>query len=264
MALIDSILGTVQINNSTEPIVAVCGTSLTIKQGWGTAEIVGAVAFGDTDDITRAVITAPSWSDANGVSCLVKSDVAAELGPFKLYDCMFDVPIPVAPGDTIVMNMTSETGANTQAYGLIWVKYNGAGQWVKPGAGMKAVVTRQWTADAQLVSNTDTAQTALNTLAASKMYQVCGLRSGGIAAATAGLVGPAFMIMHSGPGEFNGAQLILPLGKGIDVAGQDNIELAKAGMLTPQFRGGQAFNYRLYGFTAEQPQGEILFFASQP
>ena len=99
---------------------------------------------------------------------------------------------------------------------------------------------------------------------ASKMYQVCGLRSGGIAAATAGLVGPAFMIMHSGPGEFNGAQLILPLGKGIDVAGQDNIELAKAGMLTPQFRGGQAFNYRLYGFTAEQPQGEILFFASQP
>jgi len=265
MALIDSILGTVQINNSTEPIVAVCGTSLTIKQGWGTAEIVGAVAFGDTDAITRAVITAPSWSDANGVSCLVKSDVADELGPFKLYDCMFDVPIPVAPGDTIDMPRTSEPPANSQAYGLIWVEYTGCNAtWTLAGSNMAAMVTRQWTADAQLVSNTDTAQTALNTLAASKMYQVCGLRSGGIAAATAGLVGPAFMIMHSGPGEFNGAQLILPLGKGIDVAGQDNIELAKAGMLTPQFRGGQAFNYRLYGFTAEQPQGEILFFASQP
>ena len=263
--LVDSILGTVQINNSTEPIVAVCNTSLTIRQGWGNAEIIGGIAFGDTDDITRAVITAPSWSDANGVSVMVKSDVAAELGPLQLPNAMFDVPIPVAPGDTIVMNVTSETAANTQAYGLIWVRYSGAGAWVPPGSGMKAMVTRQWTADAQLVSNTDTAQTALNTLAASKNYQLAGVRSGGIAAATAGLVGPAFMIFANGPGEFNGAQLIVPLGKGIDVAGQDCCELAKCRfMLTPQFRGGQAFNYRLYGFTAEQPQGEILFFASAP
>jgi len=264
MVLVDSILGTVQINNSAEAMVAVAGTSLTIKQGWGSAKIIGACAFGDTDDITRAVITAPSWSDANGMSVMVKSDVAAELGPFSLPQAMFDVPVPVAPGDTIVMTLTSETAANTQAYGLIWVEYSGAGSWVLAGQGMNAMVTRQWTADAQLVSNTDTAQTAINTLAASKQYQIAGVRSGGIAAATAGLVGPAFVIFHSGPGEFNGAQLILPLGKGMDVAGQDCIELRKAGMKSPTFRGGQTFNWRLYGFTAEQPQGEMLFFASAP
>lgn len=265
MVMMDTIVNTVQINASAEAGVAAMGTSMTVRNGWGNARIVGAVAFGDTDDITRSVITCPSWSDANGVSVPVISMVAAEASQVCLDRFRLPVPVPVQPSDVLTHTHTSETAANTQAYGMIWIEYQGGGQsWPMAGEGAQSLVTRNWTAGAQLVSNTDTVQTAINTLAANKMYQVVGVKSNGIAAGTAGIVGPAFIGFYAGPGEYGGAQLILPLPHGIDESGPGVIDLVRAGFRSPRFKGGQDVAWKLYGFTAEQPQGEIIFAVDKP
>lgn len=260
MPVLDTIVNTVQINASAEAGVAAMGTSMTVRNGWGAARIIGAAAFGDTDDITRSVITCPSWSDANGVSVPVVSMVAAEAAQIMLDRFRFPVPIPVQPSDVLTHTHTSETAANTQAYGIIWIEYQNGGQnWPMACEGAQALVTRNWTAGAQLVSNTDTVQTAFTTLAANKVYQVVGVKSNGIAAGTAGNVGPMFIGFYAGPGEFGGCQLILPVPHGIDESGPSIIDLAKAGFRSPKFKGGQDVAWKLYGFTAEQPQGEVIF-----
>lgn len=265
MPVIDTIANTVQINASAEAGVAVMGTSMTIRNGWGRARILGAVALGDTDDITRSVITCPSWSDANGVSVPVVSCVATDLPHLKLEDYVFPVPIPVQPSDVLTHTHTSETAANTQAMGLIWVEYEKAGQdWPKAGDGAKAMVCRNFTAGGALVSLTDTIQTAFTTLAANKTYQVIGVKSNGIAAGTAGIVGPCFIGFYAGPGEFGGSQLIVPLPRGLDTGCPNMIDLIKAGFRSPKFKGGQDVAWKLYGFTAEQPQGELILAVDQP
>lgn len=260
MPVMDSILCTVQANNNTVNGVATMGTSLAIRNGWGAARIVGGMAFGDTDDITRAVVTCPSWSDANGVSLPVVSMVAAEAAAFDLDQCRFDVPIEVQPSDLLNVAFTSETAANTQCYALLYVEYMDAGvKWDRAGVGMKSVVTRNFTAIGALVSNTEAVQTALTSLAANKRYQMIGVRCNGISTGAAGIVGPAFIKFRAGPGEFGGANVILPLPHGIDQSGPTIISLVKCGFLTPTFQGGQNIDYSLLGFTAETPQGELLF-----
>jgi len=265
MVKMDTIVNTVQINNSAEAGVAVMGTSMTIRNGWGDARIIGAVCLGDTDDITRSIITCPSWSDANGVSVPVVSCVATDLPNIKLEDYIFPVPIPVQPSDVLTHTHTSETAANTQAVGLIWVEYMKGGQnWEKAGDGAQAIVCRNFTAGGNLVSLTDTVQTAITSLAANKTYQVIGVKSNGIAAGTAGNVGPLLIGFYAGPGEFGGAQLILPMPRGLDTGGPNMIDLVKAGMRTPRFKGGQDLAWKLYDFTAEQPQGEIILAVDKP
>jgi len=260
MPVMDTIVSTVQINASDEAGVAIMGTSQTVRNGWGAARIVGAVAFGDTDDITRSVITCPSWSDANGVSIPVVSMIAAEASQLALDRFKFDVPISVQPSDVLSHNFVSETAANTQAYGMIWIEYMAAGQnWPVAGVGMVSMVTRNFTSIGALTSNVEQQQTPITTLAANKMYQILGIKSNGISAGTAGIVGPAFIKFNAGPGEFGGANLILPIPHGIDESGPSIISLPKCGWLSPKFKGGQNVAYSILGFTAETPQGEILF-----
>lgn len=265
MPMIDTIVNTATVNNASVAGAAAMGTSLTIRNGWGAARIIGAVALAATDDITRSVITCPSWSDANGVSVPVVDCAAAALPKLKLEDYRFPVPIPVQPSDVLTHIHTSETGAATRVVALIWVEYQGGGQtWPMAGEGAAAIVTRNFTASAALVSLVDTPQPAITTLAANKVYQVIGVRSGGIAAGTAGCVGPLLIGFFAGPGEFGGAQLIVPVPRGLDTGGPETIDLVKAGFRSPRFRGGQDVAWKLYDFTAEQPQGEILFAVDRP
>ena len=265
MVMMDTIVNTVQINQSSEAGVAVMGTSMTIRNGWGKARIVGAVTLGDTDDITRSVITCPSWSDANGLSVPVVSCVATDLPNIRLEDYMLPVPVPVEPSDVLTHTHTSETAANTQAVGLIWVEYQGGGQnWDKAGEKAASITCRNWTAGGALVPLTDTVQAAFATLAANKTYQVIGVKSNGIAAGTAGNVGPLLIGFYAGPGEFGGAQLILPVPRGLDTGGAEMIDLVKAGMRSPRFRGGQDVAWKLYDFTAETPQGELILAVDKP
>lgn len=245
------------INNETDDLDAIDGTSLTTRSGYGRPKITHALAFTDTDDIQEVWCVPSGYNDANGFEIQAISIYSAVTSP-DIMRSRLPIPIEVPENTPLVINARSETAANSRCSVWMLLQYPKASvfQPVKTTGGM---VRRAWEHGAALVSNTPANSTNINDLQSGRSYQLVGVGKAAVNGATAGLVGDAYFGLQTN--HTDGAIFYLPLcNSGNYITGGDGegwVDLAALGIPSPIIPGGQPLLTRCAGFTAEQPQAEI-------
>jgi len=248
------------INAETDVMVAIDGSSLTTRSGWGRPKITHAMAFVDTDDIQRVWCVPSGYNDPNGFEIECVNIYSAVTAP-DIREAILPIPVEVPENTPLVISATSETVANTRCEVWMMLEYpSGPGNFVMPRTS-GGLVKRSWEHGAALVSNTPANSTNITDLQAGRMYQLIGLGKAAVNGATAGLVGPAyfaFQTNHTG-----GSNFWIPLcnSNNYCTAGNGNgwVDFADCKLKSPIIPGGQPLLTRSCGFTAEQPQAELQF-----
>lgn len=245
------------INNETDQLVAINGTSLTTRTGYGRPLITHALARVDTDDIQEVWVVPSGYNDANGFEVQTVGIYSAVTSP-DIMRSRLPIPIEVPENTPLVINARSETAANSRCAVWLMLQYprSSVFQPVKSTGGL---VRRAWEHGAALVSNTPANSTNINDLQSGRMYQLAGVGKAAVNGATAGLVGDAYFGLQTN--HTDGAIFYLPLcNSGNYVTAGDGegwLDLAALGIPSPVIPGGQPLLTRCAGFTAEQPQAEI-------
>lgn len=249
------------VNAATANLAALSPTSLTIRDGaYGDAFITHAMAFASTDDVHRVEVIPSGYIDTNGfeVPYIVRYAATAS---FDMKAAKLAKPIPVKPNTALQIQATSETAANTVVFAWLWIEYrNKMGTYVSGPLG-EGLTTRGADATGALTSNVEAAGTAITTLQAGRAYRLAGLSGGGIAAQTAGNVGPVFMKL-SGPAEFNGMQCYVPLANSSNYVATGAFgwsDFNAADIKMPVFKAPNTVTPYWLGYTAEQPEARLIF-----
>lgn len=248
------------INAETDVLAAIDGTSLTTRTGYGRPKITHAMAFVDTDDIQRVWCVPSGYNDANGFEIKTVDIYSAVTSPqFRM--SKYPIPVEVPENCVLTISAQSETAANTRCEVWMLLQYPKASQAFDMPVGAAGLVKRQWEHGAALVSNTPANSTNINDLQAGRKYKLIGVGKAAVNGATAGLVGPAYFGFQAN--HTDGAIYYLPLANSNNYitagAGNGWLDLKEMDIPAPTIAGGQPLLTRSAGFTAEQPQAEIMF-----
>jgi len=246
------------VNAEIEALAALAPTSLTTRTGYGRPKVIAFGAVASTDDVEKVWCVPSAFADSNGFGApYVNIYAAANSTDWE--QAKLQVPIELPENCALTINAQSETAANSVVFAWMLLEYPNGGKMNAPQAG-PSIVRRAWEHGAALVSNTIAASTAITDLAAGTQYQPIAVGHGGVNGATAGCVGPWF-IRFDNP-EMEGANLFVPVpnNAGYSAAGGIGIlDFGRLGIKMPSFSGGVNFRTSAIGYTAEQPQAEILF-----
>lgn len=248
------------VNNASVALAALAPTSATVRDNsFGKAYLVNAMALCSTDDVHRVEITWPGMKDTNGIEVPYVTRYAATAS-FDLKASKLPKKIPIPPNSTITVTATSETAANTVVYVWLNIEYTSIGASEVPSA-MGSYTTREINAGGALTSNVVLAGTALTTtLQSERTYQVVGIMGGGIAAQTAGFVGPAF-VKFVGPAGYAGLESFIPLANSsnyVATGGTAWEDFVEAGIIQPKFKAPCPMTPYFLGYTAEQPEARVI------
>ena len=245
------------VNNETDVLAAIAGTSLTTRTGYGKPKITHAMAFTDTDDIQRVQCVPSGYNDPFGFE-IETVDIYSAVTNFNLKESVLPIPVEVPENCVLSVNAQSETAANTQIQVWMMLEYPKASVFTEPMRS-GGLVCRDWEHGAALVSNTVAASTNITDLQAGRKYQIIGVGKAAVNGATAGLVGPAFFGLQ--PNHTDGANWYVPLANSDNFVtagcGQGWVDFADCKLKSPIIPGGQPLLTRCVGFTAEQPQAQL-------
>lgn len=247
------------VNNETEALAALSPTTLTTRTGYGRPKIIAFGALTSTDDVEKVWCLPAGYSDNNGIGCpYVQIYAAANSTDWE--QAKLQNPVEVPENCALTINAQSETAANSVVFAWVLLEYPNGGQMVPPANNAPATVRRAYEHGAALVSNTLASSTAISDLAAGTLYQPIAVGHGGVNGATAGCVGPWFLRFDNP--EMQGANLFVPVPNNAAYSaagGVGVLDFGRLGIKMPAFAGGTNFRMSAIGYTAEQPQAEILF-----
>lgn len=248
------------VNAETDVLVAIDGTSLTTRSGYGKPKITHAIAFCDTDDIQRVWCVPSGFIDPNGFE-IKAVNIYSAVTNFNMKSSKLPVPIEVPENCALQISAQSETAANTRVEVWMLLQYPKASPAFDSQVPLGGMVKRAWEHGAALVSNTPANSTNITDLQSGRKYKLVGVGKAAVNGATAGLVGPAYFGFQ--PNHTDGAIYYLPLCNSDNYVtagcGQGWIDLMELGIPAPMIAGGQPLMTRSAGFTAEQPQAELAF-----
>jgi len=178
------------VNNETDVLAAIAGTSLTTRTGWGKPKITHAAAFTDTNDISRVQVIPSGYNDANGFSIEALSIYSATTAPDPR-EWKLPIPVEVPENCVLTVSATSETAANTAIQVWMLLEYPSGGSF-QPAPTSGGLVRRAWESGAAATSNVPYDGTAINDLQAGKQYRLVGVGKGAVNGETAGNIGPAY------------------------------------------------------------------------
>lgn len=247
------------VNNETELLATLPASApLTTRVGRGRPKITHAMALTSTNDVNRVYIVPQGSNDTNGIPIQNINIYGATAG-FSLAQSKLQVPIEVPENNLLSIYATSETAANSIVFAWVVLEYPQTGKFVDIVGG--TTVRRAWEHGAALVSVTEAASTQITSLLPGKKYQLSAVTGVGVDGYTAGIVGPAFLKINNV--EMDGAAYWIPLCNGqvfmANGMGAKQSDLAQAGMKMPMIAGGTPLLTSAIGYTAEQPQAELVF-----
>jgi len=246
------------VNAETDVLAAIAGTSLTTRTGYGKPKITHAAAFVDTDDINRVWVVPSGYNDANGFQIEAVNRYSG-VHDWRMTESILPVPIEVPENTPLVISAQSETAANTAIQVWLMLEYPKASVFADPKSQAGGLVKRDWESGAAATSNVPYNATNITDLQAGRKYQIIGLGNAAVNGATAGIVGPAFFGV--GANHSAGAEWFVPLinAGGYQVGGGPSfVDFARCGIKSPIISGGQPLRTRCVGFTAEQPQAQMV------
>jgi len=252
------------INNETDVLAAIAGTSLTTRTGWGKPKITHAAAFTDTNDISRVQVIPSGYNDANGFTIEALSIYSATTAPDPR-EWALPIPVEVPENCVLTVSATSETAANTAIQVWLLLEYPGGGSF-QPAPTSGGLVRRAWESGAAATSNVPYDGTAINDLQAGKQYRLVGVGKGSVNGETAGNVGPAYFGLNMK--YTDGAIWFIPLvnaGQYVTASTSTGwIDFKDCGIKSPTIPGGTPFETRCMSFTAEQPQAVLQLAVNTP
>lgn len=246
------------INAETDTLKVIAPTSLTTRTGHGDPLLKGFAAWASTDDISKVYAVPNGFSDQNGIPCPCLNKYGATAS-FDLRKAMLANPVRIPQNRLINIYATSETAADSVVTSWMWLEYPSGGACVKAPSG-EAMVRRAWEHGAALVSNTAANSTDITSLVSGRKYYLAGVGQAAVNGATAGCVGPAFIKIRNA--EYQGAEAWLPLVNNASYSaanGGGYLDLIEMGLLQPVIDGGNILQTACVGYTAEQPQAQLMF-----
>lgn len=248
------------VNNASVALAALAPTSATVRDiSFGKCYLVNAMALCSTDDVHRIEITWPGMKDTNGIEIPYITRYAATAS-FDLKASRFPKRIEVPANSTITVTATSETAANTVVNVWLNFEYTTIGE-SQAISSKGSYTTREINAGGALTSNVVLAGTALTTtLQSGRSYQIAGMSGGGIAAQTAGFVGPVY-VKFVGPAGYAGLESFIPVANSanyVATGGTAWEDFSEAGIIQPVFKAPSPLTPYFLGYTAEQPEARII------
>lgn len=253
----ESIIAQGAPNNQTLALAAVAPTSLTTRTGYGEPKITHALQLCVNDNVNDCWVLPAGYSDPNGIPIEATSLYGAVCG-FDMEETRLSSPVKLPENCTLQIFARNETAAASQTFVWLMLEYPGAGPFQEVTKS-KPIVRRVWEHGAALVSNTVADSTVITDLQPGRTYQIAGIGNAAVDGATAGIVGPAFFGV--GANHSAGAEWFVPLinAGGYQVGGGPSfVDFARCGIKSPMIAGGQPLRTRAVGFTAEQPQAQMV------